>query len=71
MMKLPKWLHIETIGQLKTTLVQVMIVILEVNLLKHGLVVRSESIREEALIIPASMVGHALTLNQMHTGKQV
>lgn len=45
MMKLPKWLHIETIGQLKTTLVQVMIVILEVNLLKHGLVVRSESIR--------------------------
>jgi len=33
-MKLSQWLHIKTISQLKTTLVQVIIVILAVNLLE-------------------------------------
>jgi len=69
--KLPQWLHIETISQLKTTLVQVIIVILAVNLLEYVIVVGSDSLRWEALIIPASMVGLALALKLMHTGKEV
>jgi len=70
-LKLPQWLHIETISQLKTTLVQAIIVILAVNLLEYVVVVGSESLRWEALIIPASMVGLALALKLMHTGKEV
>ncbi|MDD5141828.1 YqhA family protein [Methanoregula sp.] len=70
-MKLPRWLRIETISQLKTTLVQVIIVILAVNLLEYVVVAGSESLRWEALIIPASMVGLALALKLMHTGQEV
>jgi len=67
--KLPRWLHIESISQLKTTLVQVIIVILAVNLLEHVIIVGSDALRWETLIIPASMVGLALALKLMHTGK--
>ena len=70
-MKLPQWLLIETISQLKTTLVQVITVLLAVNLLEYVVVVRSESLRWEALIIPASMVGLALALILMHTAREV
>jgi len=69
--KLPQWLLIETISQLKTTLVQVITVLLAVNLLEYVVVVRSESLRWEALIIPASMVGLALALILMHTAREV
>ncbi|MDD1689222.1 MAG: YqhA family protein [Methanoregula sp.] len=68
--KLPKWLHIGNISELKTILVQVIIVILAVNLLEHVIMVGSEALRWETLIIPASMVGLALALNLMHTGKE-
>lgn len=70
-MKLPQWLLIETISQLKTTLVQVITVLLAVNLLEYIVVVRSESLRWEALIIPASMVSLALALILMHTAREV
>jgi uncharacterized membrane protein YqhA len=71
MMDLPRWLQIDTIAQLKTTLVQVIIVILAVNLLEYVVIVGSDSLKWEALIIPASMVGLALALKLMHTGKEV
>lgn len=69
--KLPAWLRIGSISQLKTVLVQVIIVILAVNLLEHVVVVGSEALKWETLIIPASMVGLALALKLMHTGKEV
>jgi uncharacterized membrane protein YqhA len=65
--KLPRWLHVRSIAQLKTTLVQVIIVILAVNLLEHVILVGSEALKWETLIIPASMVGLALALKLMHT----
>jgi uncharacterized membrane protein YqhA len=67
---LPHWLHIGNISELKTLLVQVIIVILAVNLLEHVIVVGSEALKWETLIIPASMVGLALALKLMHTGKE-
>ncbi|PKG33914.1 MAG: hypothetical protein CW742_00475 [Methanoregula sp.] len=70
-MKLSRRLHTGTIGQLKTTLVQVIMVILAVNLLEYAGVVGSGSIRWETLIISASMLGLALALKLMHTGKEV
>lgn len=69
--KLPCWLQINTISQLKTTLVQVIIVILAVNLLEYVIMVGSEALAWEILIIPASMVGLALSLKLMHTEKDV
>jgi len=69
--KLPGWLHIETISQLKTILIQVIIVILAVNVLEHIVIVGSESLKWETLIIPASMVGLALALKLMHTEKDL
>ncbi|MDD1694807.1 MAG: YqhA family protein [Methanoregula sp.] len=68
--KLPQWLNIRSISQLKTTLVQVIIVILAVNLIEHVIVVGSEALKWETLIIPASMVGLALALKLMYTGNE-
>jgi uncharacterized membrane protein YqhA len=68
---LPRWLQIESISQLKTILVQVIIVILAVNLLEYVVMVGSESLKWEVLIIPASMIALALSLKLMHTGKEV
>ena len=69
--RLPAWLRIGSISQLKTILVQVIIVILAVNLLEHVVIVGSEALKWETLIIPASMVGLALALKLMHTEKDV
>lgn len=65
--KLPDWLRVRSISQLKTTLVQVIIVILAVNVLEEVVVVGTHALKWELLIIPASMVGLALALRLMHT----
>ncbi len=69
-LKIAGWLRVRTLGQLKTILVQVIIVILAVNLLEHVILVGSEALHWETLIIPASMVGLALALKLMHTGDE-
>jgi uncharacterized membrane protein YqhA len=69
--KLPAWLRIESISQLKTILMQVIIVILAVNLLEHVVITGSESLSWQTLIIPASMIGLALALKLMHTEKDI
>jgi uncharacterized membrane protein YqhA len=64
--KLPGWLHIANISQLKTTLLQVIIVILAVNLLEHVIVVGPEALKVETLIIPVSVLLLAGALRLMH-----
>ena len=54
--KLPRWLHIRSISDLKTTLFQVIIVILAVNVLEHVILVGSEALTWETLIIPAAVL---------------
>jgi len=64
--KLPRWLNIESISDLKTTLLQVIIVILAVNVLEHVILVGSEALKWETLIIPISIVFLAAALWLMH-----
>jgi len=64
--KLPGWLHIANISELKTTLLQVIIVILAVNLLEHVIVVGPEALKVETLIIPVSVLCLAGALRLMH-----
>jgi uncharacterized membrane protein YqhA len=66
MEKLPGWLHIANISQLKTTLLQVIIVILAVNLLEHVIVVGPDALKVETLIIPISVLCLAGALRLMH-----
>jgi uncharacterized membrane protein YqhA len=66
MEKLPGWLHIANISQLKTTLLQVIIVILAVNLLEHVIKVGPDALRVETLIIPFSVLCLAGALRLMH-----
>ncbi|HEX3001305.1 MAG TPA: YqhA family protein [Methanoregula sp.] len=69
--KLPAWLHIDSISQLKTVLMQVIIVILAVSLLEHIVIIGTESLSWETLIIPASMIGLALALKLMHSERDI
>jgi uncharacterized membrane protein YqhA len=64
--KLPRWLRIDSISDLKTTLLQVIIVILAVNVLEHVIMVGPESLKWETLIIPVSIVFLAAALWLMH-----
>jgi uncharacterized membrane protein YqhA len=64
--RLPGWLRITDISQLKTTLIEVIIVILAVNLLEHVLQVGPEALRVETLIIPVSVLFLAGALWLMH-----
>ena len=63
---LPGWLRINSISELKTTLIQVIIVILAVNVLEHVILVGSEALKWETLIIPISIVCLAVALLMMH-----
>ncbi|WP_321507918.1 YqhA family protein [uncultured Methanoregula sp.] len=64
---LPSWLRINSIGELKTTLLQVIIVILAVNVLEHVILVGSEALKWETLIIPISILCLAGALLMMHS----
>jgi uncharacterized membrane protein YqhA len=66
--KLPSWLRIGSIGELKTILVQVIIVILAVNLLERIIVTGSKTMEWQTLIIPFSMILLAGALYLMHAG---
>ncbi|MFA4826273.1 MAG: YqhA family protein [Methanoregula sp.] len=63
---LPGWLRISSISELKTTLLQVIIVILAVNVLEHVILVGSDALKWETLIIPISIVCLAGALLMMH-----
>ncbi|NMB79720.1 MAG: YqhA family protein [Methanomicrobiales archaeon] len=67
--QLPKWMQIESIGELKTTLLQVIIVILAVNLLEHVILVGPEALKWETLIIPGAILCLAAALRLMHVSK--
>ncbi len=69
--KLTGWLRIRNIGQLKTILIQVIIVILAVNLLEHVIMVGSEALHWETLIIPVSVILLAGALRLMHVDTEI
>jgi uncharacterized membrane protein YqhA len=64
---LPRWLRINSISELKTILLQVIIVILAVNVLEHVILVGSSALKWETLIIPISIVCLAAALLMMHS----
>ena len=68
--QLPRWMQIESIGELKTTLIQVIIVILAVNLLEHVILVGPEALKWETLIIPGAILCLAGALRLMHVPKE-
>jgi len=59
-------LNIESISDLKTTLIEVIIVILAVNVLEHVILVGTLDLKWETLIIPISIVFLAAALWLMH-----
>ena len=67
--QLPRWMQIESIGELKTTLIQVIIVILAVNVLEHVILVGPEALKWETLIIPGAILCLAAALRLMHVPK--
>ena len=68
--QLPKWMRVESIGELKTTLLQVIIVILAVNVLEHVILVGPEALKWETLIIPAAILFLAAALRLMHVPQE-
>ena len=64
--KLPRWMQIKNISELKTTLIQVIIVILCVNVLEHITLQGPEALKWETLIIPAAILFLAASLRLMH-----
>jgi uncharacterized membrane protein YqhA len=65
---LPGWMSIEDVGQLKTILLQVIIVILCVNVLENVIVVGYNALTWQSLTIPFAVVclAAALKLMQQH-----
>lgn len=68
--QLPRWMQIESIGELKTTLIQVIIVILAVNVLEHVILVGPEALKWETLIIPGAILCLAAALRLMHIPRE-
>lgn len=67
---LPRWMQIESISELKTTLIQVIIVILAVNVLEHVIITGSDALKWETLIIPGAILCLAAALRLMHVQKE-
>jgi uncharacterized membrane protein YqhA len=63
---LPHWMQIKSISELKTTLIQVIIVILSVNVLEHVIIVGPSALVWETLIIPGAILCLAASLRLMH-----
>ena len=68
--QLPRWMQIVSIGELKTTLIQVIIVILAVNVLEHVILVGPQALKWETLIIPAAILCLAASLRLMHVPRE-
>lgn len=68
--QLPHWMQIESIAELKTTLIQVIIVILAVNVLEHVILIGPEALTWETLIIPAAILCLAAALRLMHMPRE-
>ena len=68
--QLPPWMQIESVSELKTTLLQVIIVILAVNVLEHVIIIGPEALKWETLIIPGSILCLAAALRLMHVPKE-
>jgi uncharacterized membrane protein YqhA len=68
--QLPRWMQVESIGELKTTLIQVIIVILAVNVLEHVIMVGPEALKWETLIIPGAILCLAAALRLMHVPQE-
>ena len=68
--KLPHWMQIMSVNELKTMLIQVIIVILTVNVLEHVILVGSEVLKWETLIIPFAVFCLAASLRLMHVPKE-
>lgn len=58
---LPDWLHVRNVGQMKKTLLEVIILVLAVMFLQVGLAQETD-IRWEILVFPISIVGLALAV---------
>jgi uncharacterized membrane protein YqhA len=63
---LPRWMQVESIAELKTTLIQVIIVILAVNVLEHIILEGPGALKWETLIIPGAILCLAASLRLMH-----
>lgn len=68
--QLPRWMQVESIGELKTTLIQVIIVILAVNVLEHVIMVGPEALKWETLIIPGAILCLAAALRLMYVPQE-
>ena len=68
--QLPPWMQIVSIGELKTTLIQVIIVILAVNVLEHVILVGPQALKWETLIIPGAILCLAASLRLMHIPRE-
>jgi len=67
MEKVPRWLRVDSIGHLKTTLAQLIIVILFVNVLEFVIFEGSHAMSWTTLVVPISVVLLAAALKLMHT----
>ena len=63
-------MQIVSISELKTTLIQVIIVILAVNVLEHVILVGPQALKWETLIIPAAILCLAASLRLMHVSRE-
>ena len=68
--KLPRWMQIASVNELKTTLIQVIIVILTVNVLEHVIITGSEALTWSTLIIPFAILCLAASLRLMHVPQE-
>lgn len=67
---LPPWMQVQSIGELKTTLFQIIIVILAVNVLEYVIMVGPEALKWESLIIPVTIFCLAAALRLMHLPRE-
>ncbi|RXE56948.1 hypothetical protein ABH15_02035 [Methanoculleus taiwanensis] len=66
MEKVPRWLRVDSIGHLKTSLAQLIIVILFVNVLEFVIFEGTHAMTWTTLVIPLSVVLLAAALRLMH-----
>ena len=62
MNKLPKWLQVNSLGQLKKSLLEVIIVLIAVLFLKDALYIQTQDLQWTVLIAPISLIALAVVL---------
>ena len=62
MNKLPKWLQVKSLGQLKKSLLEVIIVLIAVLFLKDALYIQTTDLQWTVLIAPISLIALAIVL---------